>query len=201
MAPAADRPKPEGPGTRRAILEALAGGDSSPALAGLDSGDDRVRATALAALGRAGLLTAARLTELANDHSPRVRRELAEMLATTPILPLTDLLGDADDTVVETACWSAGEHQKPEAVSALVTIATSHSDSLCREAAVAALGAIGAPSGLDAILAAMDDRATVRRRAVLALAPFDDPRVDEALQKALGDRDWQVRQAAEDLLE
>jgi HEAT repeat protein len=201
MGPAADRPKPEGPRTRRTILEALAGGDSSPALAGLDSGDDRVRATALAALGRAGLLTAARLAELADDPSPRVRRELAEMLATTPIFPPTDLLGDADDTVVETACWSAGEHQKVEAVSALATIATSHSDSLCREAAVAALGAIGAPSGLDAILAAMNDRATVRRRAVLALAPFDDPRVDEALQKALGDRDWQVRQAAEDLLE
>lgn len=170
-------------------------------MAGLDSGDDRVRATALTALGRAGLLTAVRLTELANDPSPRVRRELAEMLATTPIFPLTDLLGDADSTVVETACWSAGEHEEPEAVSALVTIATSHSDSLCREAAVAALGAIGAPSGLDAILAAMNDRATVRRRAVLALAPFDDPRVDEALQKALADRDWQVRQAAEDLLE
>jgi HEAT repeat protein len=35
---------------------------------------------------------------------------------------------------------------------------------------------------------------------VLALAPFDGPAVDAALQEALGDRDWQVRQAAEDLL-
>ncbi len=40
----------------------------------------------------------------------------------------------------------------------------------------------------------------MRRRAVLALAPFDGPEVDAALQAALGDRDWQVRQAAEDLL-
>jgi len=40
----------------------------------------------------------------------------------------------------------------------------------------------------------------VRRRAVLALAPFDGPEVDEALRTALEDRDWQVRQAAEDLL-
>jgi hypothetical protein len=39
----------------------------------------------------------------------------------------------------------------------------------------------------------------VRRRAVLALAPFDGPAVDAAVAAALEDRDWQVRQAAEDL--
>jgi HEAT repeat protein len=40
----------------------------------------------------------------------------------------------------------------------------------------------------------------VRRRAILALAPFDGADVDAALRTALEDRDWQVRQAAEDLL-
>jgi hypothetical protein len=35
---------------------------------------------------------------------------------------------------------------------------------------------------------------------VLALAPFDGPEVDAALERALTDRDWQVRQAAEDLM-
>jgi hypothetical protein len=35
---------------------------------------------------------------------------------------------------------------------------------------------------------------------VLALAPFEGPDVDAALARALEDRDWQVRQAAEDLL-
>jgi HEAT repeat protein len=40
----------------------------------------------------------------------------------------------------------------------------------------------------------------LRRRAILALAPFDGPEVTAALEKALLDRDWQVRQAAEDLL-
>jgi hypothetical protein len=34
---------------------------------------------------------------------------------------------------------------------------------------------------------------------VLALAPFDGDEVDAALQAALADRDWQVRQAAEDV--
>jgi hypothetical protein len=34
---------------------------------------------------------------------------------------------------------------------------------------------------------------------VLALAPFDGAEVDAAIERALVDRDWQVRQAAEDL--
>ena len=70
---------------------------------------------------------------------------------------------------------------------------------MCRESAVAALGALGDPAGLGAILAATEDKATVRRRAVIALAPFDGPEVDAALERATNDRDWQVRQAAEDL--
>ncbi len=40
----------------------------------------------------------------------------------------------------------------------------------------------------------------MRRRAVLALVSYDGPEVDEALNRALDDRDWQVRQAAEDLM-
>jgi HEAT repeat protein len=84
-------------------------------------------------------------------------------------------------------------------VTALCRTATRHPDALCREAAVAALGAIGDPAGLPAIVAATGDRTTVRRRAVLALAPFTGPEVDAALERARGDRDWQVRQAAEDL--
>ena len=34
---------------------------------------------------------------------------------------------------------------------------------------------------------------------LIALAPFDGPEVAAALDAALSDRDWQVRQAAEDL--
>ena len=41
-------------------------------------------------------------------------------------------------------------------------------DPLAREAAVAALGAIGHPDGLPAILAATSDKPAIRRRAVLA---------------------------------
>jgi HEAT repeat protein len=82
----------------------------------------------------------------------------------------------------------------------LCRIATGHDDALCRESAVAALGAIGDPAGLPSVLAALSDRPPVRRRAVIALAPFEGPVVQEALERALTDRDWQVRQAAEDQL-
>ncbi len=78
-------------------------------------------------------------------------------------------------------------------------IATGHDDPLCREAAVAALGAIGHEAGLDAVLGGMEDRPPVRRRAVLALSAFEGPGVETALRRALEDRDRQVRQAAEAL--
>jgi len=85
-------------------------------------------------------------------------------------------------------------------VGALMAVAADHEDPLCREAAVAALGAIGDEAGLPAILAATGDKPAVRRRAVIALAPFEGEDVDAALQRALEGRDRQVRQAAEDLL-
>ncbi len=119
---------------------------------------------------------------------------------------------DTDEVVAETAAWALGErHQQtedgpveltPEAeahlVDSLSRAATQHPDALVRESAAAALGAIG--RGLPAILVATTDKATVRRRAVLALASFDTPEVTDALHRARQDRDWQVRQAAEDLL-
>jgi len=93
-----------------------------------------------------------------------------------------------------------GEHGRAGSVEALGRVATSHADPLCREAAVAALGAIGHGSGLATVLAALNDKPAVRRRAVVALAAFEGDEVEAALRRALEDRDWQVRQVAEDLL-
>ncbi len=109
----------------------------------------------------------------------------------------------ADPELSEVAAFALGElvmdhDTKQDAVAALGQQATTNEDALSRESAVAALGAL--EDGLSFVLAATQDVATVRRRAVLALAPFEGPDVDEALQAALSDRDWQVRQAAEDLL-
>ena len=93
-----------------------------------------------------------------------------------------------------------GESAREEIMNELNRLVLHHADALVREAAVAALGAIGDESGLAAILSACQDKPAIRRRAVLALAPFDSPEVEMALKVALEDRDWQVRQAAEDLL-
>ena len=58
----------------------------------------------------------------------------------------------------------------------LASAGSGHADPLCREAAVAALGAIGDPAGLAAVLAALEDKPAVRRRAAVALAAFEGPR-------------------------
>lgn len=116
------------------------------------------------------------------------------------MLPLLD---DPDAAVVEVAAWACGECLPAAAgtVPRLASLATRHTDPLVREAAVAALGAIGDPAGLSAVLEGCRDKPAIRRRAVLALAPFEGPDVDAALHAARTDRDWQVRQAAEDLLD
>jgi len=113
------------------------------------------------------------------------------------------LSADPDATVVESAAWALGEagsHCGTPTVQSLADVVRGHDDALCREAAVAALGAIGDPQGLDVVLGALGDKPPVRRRAAIALTAFDDPRVGVALRRCLEDRDWQVRQAAEDLL-
>jgi HEAT repeat protein len=173
-----------------------------------------VRAAALAALVRgAPVRDAARAWDrAAADADASVRRRAADL---APALQgrrrapesyvtdaLVDRLQDPDVTVVEAAAWALGETVRapaPTVVAALATVVTDHDDALAREAAVAALGAIGDAEGLPAVLAACGDKPAVRRRAVLALAPFTGPDVDAAIAHARDDRDWQVRQAAEDL--
>ena len=192
------------PPQRRRRDAALAGhtGAADEARQLLADGDPGVRAAALGALARLGELAADDLSGGLTDPDGRVRRRAAEEAGREPACAaaLVPLLDDADPSVVEMAAWALGERGAVDAVNALGVVAAGHADALCREAAVAALGAIGDPAGLPAILRATTDKPAIRRRAVLALAPFDGPEVDAALQRALTDRDWQVRQAAEDLL-
>ena len=192
---------------RRAVALAGHQGDECGARTGLDDDDASVRATALGALARLGVVTAAELQRGAGDVSATVRARAAEVAARAlaPVEAhalLATLLHDDDAAVVEVTAWACGEVEGADAgiVRTLSDLATGHDDALVREAAVAALGAIGDEGGLGAILTATGDKPAIRRRAVLALAPFDGPDVDAALQRALDDRDWQVRQAAEDLL-
>ena len=185
---------------------AIAGhqGDRAKARALLEDPDPGVRGTALGALGRAGGLEPGDLRQALGDPDPGVRRRACEEAIGFGEIDLVPMLSDEEPPVAEAAAWALGErsHAGPFAVERLTAVAGEHRDALCREAAVAALGAIGDPAGLAAVLAAASgDRPAVRRRAVVALAAFDGPEVDAALRAALDDRDWQVRQAAEELLD
>lgn len=177
--------------------------------------DDRVRSGALGAIVRVGrteieqtqIEQAWRVAHIDKNASVRRRAsELAPKVAGIPIKLVIELVVDSDPTVAEAAAWAlgemTGEHYPNEGAdlcdSTLENLALSHKDALVREACVAALGARGV--GLATILAACSDKPAVRRRAILALSPFEGPEVDAALASALSDRDWQVRQAAEDLL-
>ena len=160
----------------------------------------RVRAAAYGALARCDALDDATLRDALADDDPVVRRRAISLAVPRPHIDVAALLRDPDDTVVEHASWACGERAADvDIVATLSALVVEHDEPLVREAAVAALGAIGDQAGLPAILHACADRATVRRRAVLALAPFDGPDVEQAIRAACADRDWQVRQSAEDL--
>ncbi len=185
----------------RRVAEAGHTGDEATARASLAADDPVLRELSLGALERMGKLSDGDLRVAFNDGHHSVRRRAAIIAAKRRDVSLTPLLNDRHDGVVEAAAWACGEHEtvSEEEFATLVSLATTAAEPLVREAAVAALGAIGDQRGLTAILAGCADKPAIRRRAVLALAPFSGPEVDAALQAALQDRDWQVRQAAEDV--
>ena len=170
--------------------------------------DPSLRAVALAQLVHVAARKEGARTwkRAACDKNASVRLRAAQLAPrlgrSAPNAVLLELLRDDDVWVAEAAAFALGEHPRPteNALTALADAATSHPDPLVREAAVAALGARGEPSTLPAVLKACADKPAIRRRAVLALAAFEGDEVEERLRAALHDRDWQVRQAAEDLL-
>ena len=194
-------------------------GDAATARSYLHDDDPMVRSSALRALERAGDLAAQQLEDALDDPSAAVRMTALELAAYRTAIAAAAAAGrlvDEDHRVVEAAAWACGEKisaggnpsagragargsETAAVVEALVRVARSHPDALCRESAIAALGAISDPAGLPAILAGLDDKPEIRRRAVIALAPFDGPEVDAALLRASTDRDKQVRAAAAEL--
>ncbi len=170
--------------------------------------EPRARAAALGALARGGPLEGGERPWItaAGDIESSVRRRAAETAPAfgeaVPVDRLLELLGDDDTWVAEAAAFALGE--RPDAATAilgpLTVAAIEHADPLVRESAVAALGALGDPAGLAAVLHGCNDKPAIRRRAVLALAAFTGADVEAALNRALEDTDWQVRQNAEDLL-
>ena len=160
-----------------------------------------MRATAFGALER--------LHQLGDDIlDRRLRRRIgrrppstAEIAAAPHAVSLLALLADADSFVVEMAAWACGEHEQvDDATLARLIELGRPTRSRC-----AGSGGGGARRDRRRAGSAGDpprqaDKPAVRRRAVIALAPFDGPEVDAALQRALSGLDWQVRQAAEVLV-
>jgi HEAT repeat protein len=179
-------------------------GDVDAARCALGDEHHTMRELALGALDRMKQLTADELRAALGDGGASVRRRAVVLAARRADVDIARALDDSDATVAEAAAFAFGERVEVAAISdadldRLAHMATAHREPLVREAAAAALGAIGDERGLPAILAACTDKPAVRRRAVLALAPFDGDQVEAAIEAALVDRDWQVRQAAEDL--
>jgi HEAT repeat protein len=183
------------------VIAAGFSGDDITAREGLTQHDPLVRASALRALHRMKRITSDELRDALHDAEPEVRRTAIECAVGFPDVEVHTFLNDTDIFVAEMTAWCLGERAVTDTeLDALIHATTSHSEAVVREACAAALGSIGDERGLPAILAACNDKPAVRRRAVLALAPFEGDDVQLALETALSDRDWQVRQNAEILI-
>ena len=208
MEQGSDRRDHEARERRRRVVAAGHRGDIDDIHRARGDVDPAVRAARLGALERVGGLSVDEMAGAFSDPDPAVRRRAALLAPSVRgsgsrsrlVTLLVDRLADPDPLVAEAVAWALGERRAAGAVAALDVMARSHADPRCREGAVAALGAIGDAAGLAAVLAALGDRPPVRRRAVVALAAFGSPEVEEALVRCLEDPDWQVRQAAEILL-
>ncbi|MFL2987651.1 MAG: HEAT repeat domain-containing protein [Candidatus Poriferisodalaceae bacterium] len=190
------------------VRAVLAGhrGDEAEARSLLTDVDVGTRCAALGALDRIGSLTTSDLQSALEDMDGSVRRRALEIAAKRSDVEIAACLDDSVPAVAETAAFAIGERTETTAVSSLIAMANDHEDALCRESAVAALGALATADEVDraeiltCLLGVMSDRPQIRRRAVLGLFQFDELEAEEALQGALADKDRQVRAIAGDLL-
>lgn len=163
--------------------------------------DPAIRRLAASACAPRAAELAADLAPLVSDPDALVRAEVVEVLggAGSPALQLLEGVAfDPDSRVIEALATSYGEIADPSTIDWLEEQALSHEDRMVREAAVAALGAIGDERSLDTLLLAVTTGPPqVRRRAVVALTVFDGPRVEEAIRAAATDRNPMVREAAQ----
>jgi len=164
----------------------------------------RTRVLALRGLVRTGNVSDRQWLDALHDSDVDVRREALTQLSQHHPSPtvadvVVTLLGDDDALVVDAAAFTLGECLYQPSVSVLCDVARTHDDARCREAAIAALGAIGNDDAREVIIAALRDKPPVRRRAIVALANYEGPDIDEALAMASEDKDWQVRAAVSQL--
>jgi HEAT repeat protein len=192
---------------RELLRASFDAGDESAALlvANLTAPAARHRVLALRGLVRRGAMDTQRWRTVLGDADVEVQRDALEQLAhasdaeTAVLDDAMSMLTDEDALVVDAAAFVMGEHLYAPSVSSLIEVAANHEDARCRESAISSLGSLGDDTALPTIIAALEDKAPVRRRAIVALSNFEGPEVEAALERAGEDRDWQVRAAVAQL--
>ena len=141
------------------------------------------------------------LVALLNDDEASVRAAAAEKLGVCGERSLEYLArAQADDApeVREAVATAYGDLSNASVIPWLVEVGNDDQDRTVKEAAVAALGAIGSDEAIDPLLEFIaKGPPQVRRRAIAAITVFDDPRIEPAIERAAFDRNPGVREAAE----
>ena len=171
-----------------------------------------MRAAALGALERLGVATDGDVTGGLADADPLVRRRAATIAARHPGVDLLEAaLADPDPSVVEVAAWACGERPGVDDViiDRLIELATAAE----RRSARARVERRRPRRDRRRARPRRDprgDRPTSRRSAAAPCSPWrrsstrDIPAPTRSTRRCSApstDRDWQVRQAAEDLID
>jgi HEAT repeat protein len=171
-----------------------------PTLIGALTGDQYsgIRWKAVEALTKIGSDSVPSLVEVLKNPDPDIRWKAAVALGEIGdhrgISPLVDLLGDSDRFVRSRAAYAL-VHIGPPAVPSL-TEALNHPDASVRLGAVGALGKIGDPQAISALVDALGDRSPdVRQEAISALSSQGE-RAIPLLSERLHDPDRFIRRRA-----
>jgi len=188
------------------LTEGLAPGAAEPLLAGLADEDPEVRQACVGLVGqKAGGQAFGQLLPLLGDGNPRVRRAVIaalgrELLARQPDV-LMSSLQDPDLWVRAEAALFLAQSTDPETARALLDLL--EQDRLpVRLAALRGLAEVGCGPLFSQVLALALDAGEpeVRRAALAAVGRSGRPEGQKALVDALGDRHWEIRSAAIELM-
>ncbi len=169
---------------RRRVIAAGHSGRVEIARAGLDDPDPDVQAAALGALARLGALTVGDVTRALRTGAAPVRRRATDAALSvrgpgsrsTLYAAVVDALSDPDPLVVVGAAWFLSERRT---ASGVVDLVSGRRHPWGRAVPRGCRRGIGchrrSGAGSRRSSTRSDDKPTVRRRATVALAGFDDP--------------------------
>ena len=167
------------PELREAVISALGDTKAEAALPSvinaLNDGDEKIRNTAVTALGKIGIPSIAKLKDAMSSKKLNVRKGIAKALGLIPgqesTAVLVNLLADEDESVVAIASVSLskmGEPARPALMKAL-----NSDDDMQRAGAINALSLMGKQSLTALINSLYDKSAKVRAGAALGIGQMD----------------------------